>query len=243
MWLEESKDTVNNQNSSLAFGSRSPVDTSLALSGKTTTIQAPIDGNIRVDLNESQNTKMKMTFADLSRIDQSADNRSYIDETQQFRDGNSVDPGKRTCSRTNDERVSGTVFNTSMTRMQKESSIVSLSSFRRDAEQSSSSENSSIPDMRKQNKDNVLTVHQAMPALSLTKPTNTSHNTSMNQQNNLLQINAIEEQFISERKKEIEASFECNIVLLGGSGVGKTCLMRKLGEKFSDNFIADGSVN
>ena len=57
----------------------------------------------------------------------------------------------------------------------------------------------------------------------------------MNEPSNLMQINAIEEKFIKERKKEIEANFECNIVLLGGSGAGKTCFLRKISEKFNNS--------
>ena len=45
---------------------------------------------------------------------------------------------------------------------------------------------------------------------------------------NLQQINAIEEQLVREKKQEIERSFEFNLVILGGHGVGKTSFFRKI---------------
>ena len=52
---------------------------------------------------------------------------------------------------------------------------------------------------------------------------------------NLLEINAIEEQMFRDRKTEIEANFEYMVVLLGGSGVGKSSFMNKLNDVYNNN--------
>jgi len=85
------------------------------------------------------------------------------------------------------------------------------------------------------NHGNVLTVRQLIGASQTSSKDRSADQTSasvtpgnLSHSQNLSQINALEEQLVRERKQEIEQNFEFNIVLLGGQGVGKTSLLRKI---------------